>query len=110
MLLTTTVHLVFWTTLVFAVVERSGPRGAKPLTVWTVDHLPEPRAQGAGFVDMVAALVFLAIGAAALIWDQTIGFGFAVDRRCPSGPHPRTVAVVDRGAARSSSRSRRASA
>ncbi|WP_457099012.1 permease prefix domain 1-containing protein [Microbacterium sp. P5_E9] len=76
-LLTTTVHLFFWTTLVFAVVERSGSAGAKPLTVWTVDHLPEPRAQGAGFVDMIANIVFLAIGAAALVWDQTIGFGFA---------------------------------
>ena len=77
-LITTTVHLFFWTTLVFALIERNvGRGGAAPLAPWTLAQLPEPRAQGAGFVDMIANIVFLAIGAAALIWDQTIGFGFA---------------------------------
>ena len=69
------VHLVFWTTLVFAIVERSGARAGRELTTaWTVDQLPEPSPRGVGFSDMVASLVFLAVAAGAIIWDLTIGF------------------------------------
>jgi hypothetical protein len=75
-LITTTVHLFFWTTLVFAIVERCAPGGGKPLTAaWTVDQLPEPRGKGVGFGDMIASLVWLFIAAGAIVWDQTIGFG-----------------------------------
>ena len=74
-LMTVALHVVFWTTLIFVVVERGWDRGARrPFTEWTVDQLPEPRPQGVGFGDMVASLVFLAITAGALIWDQVIGF------------------------------------
>jgi len=76
-LIHTVVHLFFWTTLVFAIVERCFPGNGKPLTApWTVDQLPEPRERGFGFAEMIANIVFLAIGAAAIIWDQLIGFGF----------------------------------
>lgn len=74
-LMTVALHLVFWTTLIFAIVERGWDRGrAKPIMEWDVDQLPEPRPQGVGFGDMVATLVFLAIAVGALIWDQVIGF------------------------------------
>jgi len=72
-LISVVVHLVFWTTAVFAIVERSGA-GADNFTEWTVDKLPEPTARGVGFSDMIATLVFLAIAAGAIIWDLTIGF------------------------------------
>jgi len=75
-LITTTVHLFFWTTLVFAIVERSSAHGGKPLTApWTVDQLPEPRERGVRFGDMIGSLVWLVIAAGAIVWDQTIGFG-----------------------------------
>jgi hypothetical protein len=74
-LLSVTVHLGFWTVLVFAIVERStkGERRT-PLTPWTVDQLPEPSSRGAGFGDMVGSLVFLAAGAGAILWDLFVGF------------------------------------
>lgn len=74
-LISVTVHLGFWTVLVFAVVERStkGER-KKPLAPWSVDQLPEPSSRGAGFGEMVASLVFLVIGAGAILWDLSIGF------------------------------------
>jgi len=87
----TILHLAFWTTLVFAIIERStagkpsgvpSPRGAAAdiasapgvFSGWTVDNLPEPRESGAGFSDMVVTIVFLIIGAGAILWDQFIGF------------------------------------
>lgn len=72
----TILHLAFWTTLVFAVIERAEVTSAEsvPLTAWTPDQLPEPRESGAKFSDMIVTIVFLAIGAGAILWDQFIGF------------------------------------
>ncbi len=70
----TIVHLAFWTTLVFAVVERiskGDPRGAVP--AWTLDDLPEPRESGAKLSDLIASLVFLALGVGAVLWDHFVG-------------------------------------
>ncbi|GAA3911596.1 HAAS signaling domain-containing protein [Microbacterium invictum] len=72
--ITVAVHTVFWTTLVFALVERSSGNDAAPLTTWSLDKLPEPRQSGATFVDMVAAIIMLLIGAAAVLWDHFLGF------------------------------------
>jgi hypothetical protein len=75
LVLTVAVHLAFWTTLVFAVVERTADRGTSgPLAPWSVDQLPEPRPRGAGLGDMVSTLVFLGIAAGAVLWDLFIGF------------------------------------
>jgi hypothetical protein len=74
-LLSVTVHLGFWTVMVFAIVERSAKGDRKtPFTPWSVDQLPEPSSRGAGFGDMVGSLVFLAIGVGAILWDLAIGF------------------------------------
>ncbi len=68
------VHLAFWTTLVFAIVERSSDRaGSGPLVPWSLDRLPEPRESGATLGDMVSSLVFLAIAAGAVLWDHFVG-------------------------------------
>lgn len=69
--LSVAVHLCFWTTLVFVVLERSGAdTGVK----WSVDSLPEPQESGAGRGDLIASLVFLGIAVAALLWDRFVGF------------------------------------
>lgn len=68
------VHLGFWVTLVFAIIERSGARNAVPETPWTLDRLPEPRESGATFPDMVGSLILVVLGAGALVWDRFIGF------------------------------------
>lgn len=73
--LTVGVHLAFWTTLVFVIVERTEGRGTSlPFEEWTVDQLPEPRPRGAGLSDLVASLVFLVIAAGAILWDLFVGF------------------------------------
>ncbi|WP_341975848.1 permease prefix domain 1-containing protein [Microbacterium sp. LWO13-1.2] len=65
------VHVCFWVTLVFFVLERTGAdTGVK----WDVDQLPEPTPSGAGRADAIASLVFLAIGVGAVFWDAFIGF------------------------------------
>ena len=77
------VHLFFWVTLVFALVERSAGDGARrggvpgkgePLAPWSLERLPEPHASGAGFADFIVLVVFLVLGAAAILWDLLIGF------------------------------------
>lgn len=72
----TIVHLGFWTTLVFALLERTIDRDAKtaPLAPWSLERLPELRQSGATFVDLIATIVMLLIAAGAILWDHFIGF------------------------------------
>ena len=73
--LMTVVHIGFWVTLVFAILERTADdRRGGPLAPWTLDRLPESRPQGAGVVDCVASIVLLALVAGAVLWDQVAGF------------------------------------
>lgn len=65
------VHLAFWTTLVFWVLERTGAdTGVK----WSVDTLPEDQPNGVGRADLIASLVMLVIFAGVLLWDHFRGF------------------------------------
>ncbi|WP_207454999.1 permease prefix domain 1-containing protein [Desertivibrio insolitus] len=67
--LSVAVHLVFWTTLVFALVERTAPekRGLAP---WTLERLPQmPTAKGR-LADVIATTVFAVIAVGALVWQQ----------------------------------------
>lgn len=69
------VHTCFWVTLVFALIERTG--GAAPdAGRWTPDRLPEPRASGARASDLIGGLVWIALLAAAIVWDLARGFVF----------------------------------
>lgn len=63
-------HICFWVTLVFAAMERAGADAGAP---WDVDRLPEPKEVGSGRSDMVASLSLLALAAAAIAWDGTLG-------------------------------------
>ncbi|MDQ2669983.1 MAG: permease prefix domain 1-containing protein [Gemmatimonadota bacterium] len=72
------VHVAFWVTLVFAVLERTS--GSAPLPSWNVDQLPEPQASGAGRADLIASLVFLGLAAAAIVWDHLRGAAYVGDQ------------------------------
>lgn len=61
------VHLVFWVTLVFAVLDWTGTRA--DFQTWSVDQLPDPDT-GRGLGDLIAAGVFLPLFAALLVWQQ----------------------------------------
>ncbi|PPF43553.1 hypothetical protein C5B85_12705 [Pseudoclavibacter sp. AY1F1] len=70
--LSVVIHVAFWTTLMFVILERSGtPSGAGK---WSIDDLPEIRQTGANATELVASLVFLALGAGAIVWDRFVGF------------------------------------
>ncbi|MBD8022453.1 permease prefix domain 1-containing protein [Microbacterium gallinarum] len=68
------VHIAFWITLVFFIVERSErASGSGIVEPWTPDDLPEPKDRGASLSDLVASLIFLALAAGAILWDQFVG-------------------------------------
>lgn len=69
--LTAAVHVAFWTTLVFFVLERTG---ADTGVRWSVDQLPEDARSGTGRADLIGSLVMLAFFAVALLWDRFRGF------------------------------------
>ncbi|HVL62234.1 MAG TPA: permease prefix domain 1-containing protein [Microbacterium sp.] len=66
------VHLCFWVTLVFAVLERS-PGSSVPVTTWTPEQLPQPRddARAGRLGDLIASVVFLVLFAVAIVWQQS---------------------------------------
>jgi hypothetical protein len=66
------VHIAFWTTLVFFVLERTDNASALP--AWDVDQLPESPENGAGRAEVIAALIFLGVAAGAVFWDAMLGF------------------------------------
>ncbi|MGP3534491.1 permease prefix domain 1-containing protein [Microbacterium sp. RD1] len=83
------VHIGFWTTVVFAIVERSsGSAGAGLVGSWSIDDLPQVRESGAKLSDLIASLVFLAVAAGAVLWDLFVGFAFLPDGERLSFLHP----------------------
>lgn len=64
------VHVAFWVTVVFVVLERSG---AETGVDWDPDQLPELQSSGSGRTDAVASLALTALFAAAALWDQLRG-------------------------------------
>ncbi|WP_261165652.1 permease prefix domain 1-containing protein [Microbacterium sp. Marseille-Q6965] len=74
--LTAGMHVFFWVTLAFALVERYGePQGKRRrLGVWELDMLPMASSRRAQFGEVVLAFVFPAILLAAWLWDRYLGF------------------------------------
>lgn len=75
------VHLVFWTTLVFAILERSGTDTG---VTWDVDQLPEPQHTASGRGDMIAMLVLMGVAALAVLWDAWRGIAFVGGQWLPA--------------------------
>lgn len=74
-LLSVIAHIAFWTTLVFAILDRTtGPKDAG-IEPWSLDRLPEPRQKGTALADMIASIVLSVIFIGVIIWD--VGFGAA---------------------------------
>jgi len=66
------VHLGFWTTLVFAILERTSQPRKGPFVEWRLDALPElPDTRSrTGLGEAIASVVFLLFFAGALVWQQ----------------------------------------
>lgn len=65
------VHVGFWVTLVFAIMDRTGFETGQ---TWDIDQLPEPRKEHPGSQELIPSLVFLGLMLVALAWDQLRGF------------------------------------
>ena len=75
-IISTIVHVAFWTTVVFVILERTG---ADTGIRWSVDSLPEPQESGASRGDLIGSLVMLGIFAGVLLWDRFIGLVMIAD-------------------------------
>ncbi|HEY8590963.1 MAG TPA: permease prefix domain 1-containing protein [Naasia sp.] len=65
------VHIGFWVTFVFVLVERSSSKRMGPFTTWTPAMLPQLPAPGTGKLsELVASAVLVALAVGALIWQQ----------------------------------------
>lgn len=70
--LTVGVHMCFWTTLLFVVLERTGNR--RPLKAFDPDHLsPLPVANAVKTSDFVATIVYALFSIGVLFWQQNSG-------------------------------------
>lgn len=67
-----TVHLAFWITLVFVIIERTG--ASPPGAAWSPDALPDmpDLSRRSRLPDLIASLVLLALVAGALLWQQFV--------------------------------------
>ncbi|MCW2760152.1 MAG: hypothetical protein JWR85_353 [Marmoricola sp.] len=76
-LLSVAVHLAFWTTLVFVVIDWTRPESErdKPLTSWGTDRLPsEVPWRQVGLGETLTAVAFIVVTAGIVVW-QFVGVG-----------------------------------
>jgi hypothetical protein len=66
--------VAFWTTLVFALLERFVREPLAEETPWNPDALPDIKPTQSGLGDLVASLSMLALLAGAVVWDHVRGF------------------------------------
>jgi hypothetical protein len=71
--ITTAVHLAFWTTLLFVVIERI-PGLRVPTRNWTVDQLPEPVSRRARYGELIAETVAIAVFVAFVLVSPNLAF------------------------------------
>ena len=64
--ITVGIHIAFWTTLAFAVIERT-PNSRKPLVGWTPDMLMDVPAKRMSFGELVGSIVAGVLGVALLL-------------------------------------------
>ncbi len=64
------VHLVFWTTLGFAIASRTRTAPESLTEPWTVDKLPSESEPQQSSSDTVASTIVLAVAAVALVWQH----------------------------------------
>ena len=78
--LSAVVHVCFWVTVVFVILERTGAdTGAR----WDVDQLPEPQPTGTSRLDLIVGLTLLGLAAGATLWDRFLGLVRVADETLP---------------------------
>lgn len=64
------VHVAFWVTVLFAVLERTGTETG---VGWDLDQLPELQSAGSGRNEAIASAVLAGLVGGAVLWDQLRG-------------------------------------
>ncbi|MBO0981988.1 permease prefix domain 1-containing protein [Microbacterium sp. SD291] len=72
-LLQIVVHIAFWVTLVFVILERTGNDSGLP--EWNPDQLPAATSRAIGLSDLIATIVMCVVMAGTLVWDRFVGWG-----------------------------------
>lgn len=70
--ITVAVHLVFWTTLLFAAVERVPQMRWQPARPWTLDDLPQTAEKRANTAGMIVGAAFLALYLVAILLSPAV--------------------------------------
>ena len=65
--ITTGVHIAFWTTLVFAIIERTPSTSRKPIVTWTPDMLMDVPTKRMSFGELIGAVVGAVLGVSLLL-------------------------------------------
>jgi len=71
--LETAMSIAFFTTLVFAIIERVSAVRTKRRATWDPSSLPEVRAKRGYFTELIGGVVFLAVIVIAVVLTQTLG-------------------------------------
>ena len=66
----TAIQVAFWTTLVFAVIERVSPGGVRERADWSPDDLPEVVERRVGVGDVAGSLITIVLTIAAMLWQR----------------------------------------
>ena len=69
-------HVAFWTTLVFAILDRTTSPADAGITEWSLDRLPVPRPKGAGLADMLASVIMSLLLIGVVLWDVIAGAAY----------------------------------
>lgn len=72
-------HVAFWTTLVFAILDRTTSPKDAGLPPWSLDRLPVPRPKGAGLADMLASVIMSVLFIAVVLADRITGTAYIAD-------------------------------
>ncbi|HZM74443.1 MAG TPA: permease prefix domain 1-containing protein [Candidatus Limnocylindrales bacterium] len=81
--ITTALQIVFWVTLLFAIVERTGTRWS-PKRAWTPADLPAPPSRRARYGELIAACVFTVAFAAFILLSPS----FSLEKDASGNPIP----------------------
>ncbi|GAA2376691.1 permease prefix domain 1-containing protein [Nonomuraea africana] len=69
---TAVLHIVFWVTLVFAVIQRSPSLREKPFGKWDPAALPDLPGRRVDFAELIGGVVAVTLGACLLLLSQTL--------------------------------------
>ena len=69
-------HVAFWTTLVFAILDRTTSPADAGIAEWSLERLPDPRPRDASLADMLASVIMSLLLIGVVLWDVISGAAY----------------------------------